>query len=323
MQTRKLAGHDVGAIGLGCMSFGGMYGPSNEDEAFECLQAALDLGITHWDVAEIYGNGLCETILGKFLAATPADVVIATKAGIYPNREFSNAPDRIRASLEGSLKRLGRDSVELYYMHRREQDRPIEEVMEFLAGLIEEGLIGGIGFSEIAPYTLRRAHAVHPVAAVQNEYSLWTRLPELGLIQTCRELGAAFVPFSPVARGMFGRTFPDPSAFPKGDIRETMPRFHEPYFSANKAAIQGFKDFCDTKGWSPAAASQAWVLDQGDHLIPIPGTRTAVHLRELAEGAAISFTDSDRAEIERLLPIGFAHGDRYSDAQVIGTERYC
>ena len=294
-------------------------------KAFECLEASLELGINHWDVAEVYGLGLCETILGKFLKAHPAKVVIATKAGIYPKptRHFSNAPDRIRASLEGSLERLGRDHVELFYMHRKEQDRPVEEIVEMLVSLKEEGLIGGFGFSEIAPYTLRRAHAVHPVAAVQNEYSLWTRLPDLGMVRTCAELGTAFVPFSPLARGMFGHAFPDPASFAKGDIRANNPRFQEPNFSANKAAIQDFKDFCDRRGWSPAATAIAWTLDQGDHLIPIPGTRTAAHLRELADAAEITFTDNDRTEIDRLLPTGFAFGDRYSDAQTVGAERYC
>lgn len=325
MRTRTLAGRHVGAIGLGCMSFGGMYGPTDEEASFACLDAALKAGVTHWDVAEIYGGGRCETILGKFLAETGSKVTLATKAGIYPKptRHFSNAPDRLRASLEGSLTRLKRDSVELYYIHRREQERPVEEVVETLVGFMEEGLIGAIGFSEIAPSTLRRAHAVHPVAAVQNEYSLWTRQPELGLVQACREFGTALVAFSPVARGMFGQAFPDPAAFGEGDIRKNMPRFLEPNFSANKAAIQGFKDFCEGRGWSPAAAAMAWLLDRGDHVIPIPGTRSAAHIAELAAGADIAFTEEDRAEIARLLPPGFAHGDRYAEAGNVGIERYC
>ncbi len=325
MKRRVLAGHQVGAVGLGCMSFGGMYGPTTRDESFACLDAALEHGITHWDVAEIYGGGRCETILGDYLRETGAKVHIATKAGIYtsPKREFSNAPDRLRASLEGSLKRLGRDSVELYYIHRREQDRPVEEVVETLVGFIEEGLIGAFGFSEIAPHTLRRAHAVHPVAAVQSEYSVWTRMPELGMLQACRDLGVAFVAFSPVARGMATDTIPHPPSFPAGDIRTTMPRFLEPNFSANLAAMATFRDFAHGRGWSTAAAAIAWTLDQGDHVIPIPGTRTAAHLADLAQGAAIEFTADDRAEIARLLPPGFAHGSRYSDAQWVGVESYC
>ena len=325
MKTRSLAGRNVGCVGFGAMSFAGFYGATTDEESQDCLAAAVDLGIDHWDVAEIYGMGHSEKMIGEFLKNSDADITLATKGGIYtkPTRHFSNAPDRIRASLEGSLKRLGRDSVELYYIHRREAERPVEEVVEFLVTLIEEGLIGSIGFSEISPATLRRAHAVHPVAAVQSEYSLWTRLPELGMIQACKDLGTAFVAFSPVARGTFGDAFPDPASFAPGDFRAGMPRFAEPNYTANKAAIQPFRDYCEARGWPVAGAAIAWTLDQGDHIIPIPGTRTAAHLRELAAGGEITFTDDDRAEIARLLPVGFAHGDRYSDKQIIGVERYC
>ena len=325
MRKIGIAGRQVGCIGLGAMSFGGIYGPTTEEESQDCLDAALALGIDHWDVAEIYGDGHSERMIGRFLGATPAPVTIATKAGIYrtPSRHFSNAPDRLRASLEGSLERLGRDRVELFYVHRREADRPVEAVMEFLATLVEEGLIGGIGLSEVAPATLRRAHAVHPVAAVQSEYSLWTRQPELGMVQACAELGVTFVAFSPLGRGVFARRFPDPSAFAKGDIRAGNPRFAEPNYSANRAAIAPFVAWCEARGWSPAAAAVAWTLDRGDHVLPIPGTRTASHLKEIAQAAAIRFTDAERNEIARLLPPGFAHGDRYSDAQLVGIERYC
>ncbi|MDU8944587.1 aldo/keto reductase [Ovoidimarina sediminis] len=324
MKTRSLSGHQVGAVGLGCMSFGGIYGGTTEEESQDCLAAAVELGVDHWDVAEIYGMGHCETMIGRFLASHPADVKIATKAGIYmePERHYSNAPDTLRASLEGSLKRLGRDKVELFYIHRREAERAVEEVVETLVGFIEEGLIDTIGFSEIAPSTLRRAAAVHPVAAVQSEYSLWTRDPELGMIQACRELGTAFVAFSPVARGMLADRFPDPTTFPEGDFRSPNPRFIEPNYSYNCEVLRPFQAFCASRGWSTSAAAIAWTLDQGDHVIPIPGTRTAAHLRDLAAGAAIAFTEDDRAEIARLLPVGFAHGSRYSDAQWYGVERY-
>ncbi|MEL6644458.1 MAG: aldo/keto reductase [Pseudomonadota bacterium] len=325
MKTRTLAGRSVGAIGLGCMSFGGIYGTTDDEASFACLDAALDLGVDHWDVAEIYGAGHSETVMGRFLAQRSADVSIATKAGIYakPERYFSNAEDDLRASLEGSLTRLGRDHVELFYIHRREQERPVEEVMETLAGFIEEGMIGAIGLSEVAPHTLRRAARIHPVAAVQSEYSLWTRLPELGMLQACAELGTTFVAFSPLARGMLADTFPDPNTFPKGDFRTPNPRFIEPNYSENCGALRPFQAFCADRGWSTSAAALAWVLDQGDHILPIPGTRTAEHLREFATGAAIAFTDDDRAEIARLLPPGFAHGPRYSPAQQAGNEQYC
>ncbi len=325
MKKRTLARHRVGAVGLGCMSFGEIYGETTEEESQDCLAAAVELGVDHWDVAEIYGMGHSETMIGRFLADQPADVKIATKAGIYfePTRHYSNAPDRLRASLDGSLTRLGRDKVELFYIHRREAERAVEEVVETLVGFIEEGLIDTIGFSEIAPSTLRRAAAVHPIAAVQSEYSLWTREPELGMIQTCKELGTAFVAFSPVARGMLADTFPDPSKFPRGDFRTPNPRFVEPNYSANCALLRPFQAFCAARDWSTSAAAIAWTLDQGDHVIPIPGTRTAAHLRDLAAANDIEFSDDDRAEIARLLPVGFAHGARYADSQWFGVERYC
>lgn len=324
MQKRTLAGREVGAVGLGCMSFGGMYGATDEETSFTCMAKALALGVDHWDVAEIYGNGVSETFIGNFLAAHPADVQIATKAGIYfqPERRFRNDADALRHSLEGSLERLRRDSVALFYIHRREAERPIEEVMETLVGFIDEGLIGAIGLSEVSPATLRRAHAVHPVAAVQSEYSLWTRQPELGMIQTCADLGTTFVAFSPVGRGIFADRFPDRADFPRGDFRQQNPRFLEPNYALNKTAIAPFQAWCAARGWPVAAVAVAWTLAQGDHILPIPGTRTAAHLDTLAQAAEITLTPEDLAEIERLLPVGFAHGARYSDAQWPGVEIY-
>lgn len=321
---RRLAGHDVGPIGLGCMSFGGIYGATDETESFACMQAALDLGVTHWDVAEVYGDGVSETAIGKFLAETSAKVTLATKGGIYrlPERHFSNAKDRLRASLEGSLERLGRASVELYYIHRRDHSIEVEEVMETMLGFMEEGLIGGIGFSEIAPFTLRRAAAVGPVAAVQSEYSLWVRQPELGMIQACADLGTAFVAFSPLARGMLSDRFQGREAFRDGDFRKGSPRFSDPNYQMNMDAIAGFKAFCAAKGWATSATALAWVLAQGDHIVPIPGTRSAGHLAELVGAAEIVLGAEDLAEIERLLPVGFAHGARYGGTTWPGIEIY-
>lgn len=321
---RQLAGHDVGPVALGCMSFGGIYGATDEEESFACMQAALDLGVTHWDVAEIYGDGVSETVLGKFLDQTGAQVTLATKGGIYrtPERHFSNSEDRLRASLEGSLKRLGRDRVELYYIHRRDHSIEVERVMETMAGFMEEGLIGGIGFSEIAPFTLRRAAAVAPVAAVQSEYSLWVRQPELGMIQACAEVGAAFVAFSPLARGMLSDSFAGRDSFRDGDFRKGSPRFSDPNYQANVAAIEGFKAWCKARGWATSAAALAWVLAQGAHIVPIPGTRSAAHLAELVGALEIALSADDLAEIERLLPVGFAHGARYGGATWPGIEIY-
>ncbi|QIE41401.1 aldo/keto reductase [Rhodobacteraceae bacterium SC52] len=326
MKRRQLGqdGPMVGAIGFGAMSFGGLFGATNDDASMECLDAALAAGIDFWDTANIYGMGISERVIGEYLSAHNPDVVLATKCGIVPGppRRFDNSADHIRAELESSLKKLNRDKVDLYYIHRREQERPVEDVVETLASLIEEGLIGGYGLSEVAPSTIRRAHAVHPCRAVQNEYSLWTRQPELGVIQTCAELGIAFVAFSPLARGMFGDPPVDPTAMHGGDWRRTNPRFVEPNHTANRAAIDTFRNFAAAKGWTTAAAALAWTLQQGEHILPIPGTRTAAHLNEWIGADEITFSDADKTEITRLLPAGFAHGDRYSYEQLVGVERY-
>jgi aryl-alcohol dehydrogenase-like predicted oxidoreductase len=327
MQQRKLGsnGPNVGAIGLGCMSFVNFYGPTTLAESHKTLARALELGVTHLDTAKIYGDGLSEEVIGSFIKDHPNKFTIATKGGIRtaPTRGFDNSPEYLRECLEGSLKRLGVDHVALYYIHRRDQSIPIEDVMETLVRFKNEGKIGSIGFSEIAPYSLERACAVHPVAAVQSEYSLWTRLPELGMIDACKRLGAAFVPFSPLARGMFSSVQPNPATFGDRDLRATNPRFLEPNFSINIARINRFKNYALDKSLTPASLALAWMLHRGDHLIPIPGTRSVAHLEDNAKAAMIKLTAADMAEIEAILPAGFAHGDRYSDAQMSGVERYC
>ncbi len=327
MKRRQLGagGPQVSAIGLGCMSFGGIFGPTDEAASQRCLDAAIDHGIDFLDIANIYGMGVSESVVGRFLKRRRADVKIATKAGIVsgPNRRFDNSEPYLRAELEGSLKRLGVDHVDLFYINRREQARPIEEVAETLGRLIDEGKIGGYGLSEVSPGTLRRAHAVRPCRAVQNEYSLWSRQPDLGLIQACAGLGVAFVPFSPLARGVFGDPPVDPRALPPGDFRLQIPRFHEPDWSLNTAQIARFHAFALDRGWGVPAAALAWVLDRGPHLIPIPGTRTAENLMAWVTADQIAFTDEDRAVIDRLLPVGFAHGDRYGPDQAAMVERYC
>lgn len=327
MQQRTLGtdGPKVGAIALGCMSFAGFYGAATVEESHKTLARALELGVTHLDTAKIYGEGVSEEIIGSFIKNHPNRFTIATKGGIRRDsaRPFDNSPEYLRECLEGSLKRLGVEHVALYYVHRRDQSMPIEDVMETLVRFKNEGKIGAIGFSEIAPSTLERASAIHPVAAVQSEYSLWTRLPELGMIEACKRHGAAFVPFSPLARGMFSSVEPDPTTFGDRDLRATNPRFQEPNFTANLKRINRFKAYAFEKGLTPASLALAWVLHRGDHLIPIPGTRSIAHLEDNADAASTTLTTSEIAEIESILPAGFAHGDRYSDAQMNGVERYC
>ena len=327
MQKRQLGkfGPSVGSVGLGCMSFAGFYGSTNEAEAHETLKTALDLGVDHLDTSNMYGNGVSESFIGSFVKNNPGEFKIATKAGIKiePTRCFDNDPDYLRQCLEGSLKRLNVDYVDLFYIHRREQERPIEEVTETMAGFIKEGKIGGFGFSEISPSSLERASAVHHVMAVQSEYSLWSRLPELGMVQTCKRLGTAFVAFSPLARGMLSDQMPDPQKLPETDFRKNQPRFEEPNYAYNVVAINRFRDYAHKNGWTPAALAIAWTLHQGDHIIPIPGTRTSKNLIDDAHGSEIVLTPEHLAQIEKILPVGFAHGDRYSVAQYVGPERYC
>ncbi len=324
MLTRKLGRHDIGAIGFGAMSFGGIFGATDEATSLATLDAAWDAGITHLDTANIYGMGVSETVIGKWLATrghrAGSGPIIATKASIKngPPREVDNSESHLRSELEASLKRLGRDHVELFYIHRRDIRIPLAEVVGTLTRLIDEGKIGGYGLSEVAPATVRAAHAVHPVMAVQNEYSLWSRQPELGLIRACVELGVTFVPFSPLGRGIFGA---EPLAPPNDAFRAVNPRFTGANFMANNTLVAGFRAFARARGWTVAGTALAWVLAQGDHLVPIPGTRTAAHLDEWLNPPALS--PEDLAEIDRLLPPGFAHGDRYSDVQLVSVERYC
>ena len=245
-RTLGKAGLEVGEIGLGCWSFAGAYGPTDLAESHRTLAKARELGIDFLDTANVYGNGVSEDVIGAFIKDHPGDFKIATKGGIHRppetnQRTFDNSSKHLREALEASLRRLGVEHVELYYIHRRESARPIEEAMETLVRFKEEGKIGGIGFSEISPTSLRRAHAVHRVTAVQSEYSLWTRQPELGMIQAAETLGVAFVPFSPLGRGIFSTKAPEPVAFGPQDFRKNNPRFLEPNFSDNLKAIQPFK----------------------------------------------------------------------------------
>ena len=327
MQHRKLGvnGPNVSAIGLGCMSFAGAFGETDEATSHRCLDAAMDHGINFLDTANIYGMGRSENVLGTWLAMGKRDVVIASKVGIQrdPNRPVNNDPAYIRAELEGTLQRLGVDYIDLYYLHRRDETVPLEDAIGTLVDLMNEGKIGGYGLSEVAPYTLRQAQDIHPCLAVQSEYSLWTRQPELGMIQACRELGVAFVPSSPLARGVFGQNYPDIQAMEKTDFRAAIPRFQPDNYARNITIIDRFKTYAMDRGFTVSALAMAWVLNRGDHLIPIPGTRTAEHLAEWSNADQITLSQSDMDEIEAILPVGFAYGDRYSHAQSRTAERYC
>lgn len=325
MQKRKLGirGPEVSALGFGAMSFGGLFGPTDTAESLRCLDALPEAGINFIDTANIYGMGISETVIGQWLASRrPQGIVLATKASIVsgPPRRIDNSAAYLRAELEGSLQRLGVERVDLFYIHRREQARPLDEVIATLQALEQEGKIGGYGLSEVAPETLRQAHAIHPCTAVQNEYSLWTRQPELGLLQECARLGVAFVAFSPLARGMLGDQ-PLRLDQVQDGFRARNPRFTEPNFSRNLARIGRFRNWCAARGWKTPAVALAWTMAAGDHVIPIPGTRRAERLQEWL--ALPELTAADMADIAAILPAGFAAGDRYGDDQLTGIERYC
>ena len=326
MQKRRLGrdGPDVSAIGLGAMNIAGFYGPATEAEARALFHRAWELGIDHLDTANVYGSGYSEEVIGRFLADTRTPFRIATKAGIRRDadgrRFFDNSAAHLTDSLDASLRRLGIERVDLFYVHRRESDRPIEEVTQTLADLQRAGKIGGFGFSEVAPSTLRRAAAVHPVAAVQSEYSLSVRAPELGLVQACEAFGTALVAFSPVGRGILTGRLPDVA---QSEFLKANPRFQEPNLAANLAVTDGFRTLAAEFGHPAAAWAVARLLKSSPAVIPIPGTRSIVHLEELCAGASIVLDAADVARIEDRLPLGWAHGDRYSDAQWHGPERYC
>lgn len=315
----------VSAVGLGCLSFGGTWGKADDADSMAVMDAAWEQGIRFFDTANIYGMGRSESVIGAWMRRTGHRPVLATKASIVsgPAAGIDNSESHLRSELEASLRRLGVDHVDLFYLHRREKSRPIEEVAQTMGRLVAEGKIGGYGLSEVAPTTLRLAHGVHPVRAVQNEYSLWTRLPELGLIQTCADLGVAFVPFSPLARGALGGPDFDPARFEPGEMRAAIPRFSAENWPRNTPAIAAFFAFARARGVTPAALALAWLLDRGPHVIPIPGTRFARHLDQWRGAAGLVLTESDHAAIDRILPVGWASGDRYNDAQTRAAERYC
>ncbi|TPE52936.1 aldo/keto reductase [Amaricoccus solimangrovi] len=334
MLRRRLGagGPLVSAVGIGAMSFAGVYGEATEAEAHGVLAAALDLGVDHLDTSNIYGMGLSERMIGSFLAKqgkAGRDLFrIATKGGITRDpatgaRCFDNSRAHLEAELDGSLRRLGLETVDLYYVHRRDPSLPIEEVTETLAGFVRAGKIRAFGFSEIAPSSLRRAAAVHPVAAVQSEYSLSTRLPELGLIRSCAALGTALVAFSPVGRGLLTDHPPSRAAIDASGFLSTAPRFAEPNYAANLVEVARFQALAAGMGTSAAALAIAWVLARAPESLAIPGTRSVAHLRELVAGAKLTLSEADLARIETTLPAGWAHGDRYPREGWVGPEMYC
>ena len=321
----------ISALGYGAMSFSDFYGPTDEEKSHAILDRCQDLGITHIDTSNVYGLGKSEERIGSYLAKQGSQAQdffkIATKAGITAKpdgtRYFDNSLQHLEAELDKSLQRLGLDQVELLYVHRRDANVPIEEVADALATLVKSGKIKQIGFSEIAPASLARAHAIHPVAAVQSEYSLSTRAPELGLVQKCAEIDSTLVAFSPVGRSLL-TDHPLPyEACDELAFLKVNPRFEEKNYRANIEATDRLRTLAADMGVPTSGLAIAWLLAQGEHVIPIPGTRSVEHLNELAAGVEIELSTTDLEAIEAVLPVGWCHGDRYSVAQWNGPERFC
>ncbi len=329
MKTTTLgkSGPVVSQFGLGAMSFAGIYGDATEAESHAVLDACREAGVTHIDTANVYGNGRSEEITGAWFASRSGardEMVLATKAGITGDaeRRFNNDPDYLEAELDKSLARLGIDHVDLFYIHRYDRAHSPEELGGTLKKLIDSGKTRAVGLSEIAPSTLRRVSTECPVAAVQSEYSLSTRAPELGLIQACAELGAALVAFSPVGRAFLTDA---PFSYERAQsmaFTANNPRFMQPNYGANIAATDIFRALAADMGEPAAALAIAWTIAQGDHVIPIPGTKNTVHLAELIRGTEIDLSEDDLLRIETVLPVGWAHGDRYNASQWEGPERY-
>ncbi len=326
-------GPKVSAVGYGAMSFSDFYGETSRENSFAILDRCQDVDMDHVDTAHMYGRGESETVIGLYLKENPSAkdfFKIATKGGIWEGKRednegsaSNNSPEYMRKNLEESLQRLGLDCIDLYYVHRLDNRFSIDATTELMVDFIKEGKIKSYGYSEISPASLRRVNAIHPCGAIQNEYSLWCRSPELGMIQACDELNVTFVPFSPVGRGILTdkpRRTEDNSDAP---FLKVNPRFIEPNLSVNLEWTDKFRAFAADKGVPTASLAVAWSIAKGRNMLTIPGTRFVKHLDELALGGSLNLSLSEVQEIETVLPAGFAQGDRYSDGQWTTQERFC
>lgn len=321
MKMRKLGrnGPEVSAIGLGCMGMSAFYGGSDEAQSIDVIHRALDLGVTLFDTAEMYGPHTNEVLVGKALKDRRDQAFIATKFGINYNEDRSRllvdgSPANVRRAVEGSLQRLGVDHIDLYYLHRVDPDTPIEETVGAMGELVAEGKVRFLGLSEAAPDTLRKAHAAHPITALQTEYSLWSREPEDELFAAVRELGIGFVPYSPLGRGFLSGDIKSIDDLAADDFRRTNPRFVGENFQKNLDLVDAVKAIAEDKGVTAAQLALAWVLAQGEDLVPIPGTRRVATLEQNAAAVDLVLTPDDLARIEAVFPKGAAVGHRYAEA---------
>ena len=325
MEYRKLGttGEELSALGLGCMGMSFAYGPTDDKESLATLAKALDLGVNFWDTADMYANGANEELISKILVPNRDKVFIATKFGFRfkdniagpssaKGTYFDGSPAWIKIAVEQSLKRLKIDTIDLYYAHRVDPNIPIEETVGAMADLVKEGKVRYLGLSEASAISLRKAHAVHPIAALQSEYSLLTRDVESGILQTTRELGISLIPYSPLARGLVTNTL-DVATLANDDFRRTLPRYQQENITSNNKLVLKFADFASTKDCTPAQLALAWVLAQGEDIIPIPGTKKRKYLEENVGAIDVKLTSDDLIMINELIKSYPITGERYSE----------
>jgi aryl-alcohol dehydrogenase-like predicted oxidoreductase len=318
MHTRELgtSGLSVSALGLGCMGMSQSYGKGDDEESIRTIQRALDLGVTLVDTADAYARGANETLVGRAIGRRRQGVVLASKFGLVTNpsgpaTDVDARPERVRASCEASLSRLGTDVIDLYYLHRVDPNVPIEDTVGAMSELVREGKVRFLGLSEAGPQSIRRAHRIHPIAALQSEYSLWTRDPERAALPACRELGIGFVAFSPLGRGFLSGAVKDVESFEPNDVRRRLPRFQSENVQRNIALVERLEETARAKRCAPSQLALAWLLAKGPDIVPIPGTKRRRYVEENAAAADLELSAEEVAALDEAFPIDVAAGTRY------------